>query len=138
MVIKLRSKRLAQLFAEVWERLPATDQTLLSHRTKLVLDNPSVFPSGYLSHRSVWGVAIGIGVKKSIALVYLSPRKLPRQSNDFVKYVIAHELAHIFCGHIEHLFFSALSDSTGEEDEERFEVEADQQVSAWGFPLLRK
>jgi hypothetical protein len=136
-VIKLRSQRLAQLFAEVWERLPAADQTLLSHRTKLVLDNPSVFPSGYLSHRSVWGMAIGIGVKKSIAIVYLSPRKLPRQPDDFVKYVIAHEFAHIFCGHVEQLFFSALSDSC-EEDQEAFEVEADQQVSVWGFPVLRK
>jgi len=135
-VIKLRSKRLAQLFAEVWEHLPAADQALLSHRTKLVLDNPGVFPPGYVNRRSVWGMAIAIGVKKSIALIYLSPRKLPRQPDSFVRYVIAHELAHIFCGHIEHLFFSALSDSNGDEDEGRFEVEANEQVKRWGFPIV--
>ena len=133
MVIKLRSKRLAHLFAEVWERLPEKDQTLLSNRARLVLDNPNFLPKG---QRPVWGAAMGIGVKKSIAIVYLSPRKLPRQSDNFVRYVIAHELAHIFCEHVDQLFFSALTDSTCKEDQAAFEVEANEQVRRWGFPIV--
>lgn len=127
MVIRLRSKRLAELFAEVWERLPETDQALLAERTRLVLDNPSVLPTAY---SPTWGAAMGIGVKKSIAIVYLSPRKLPRQPNDFVRYVIAHKLGHIFCGHLDQL-----NDSTDEEGE-KFESEANERVSVWGFPIV--
>ena len=128
MVIKLRSKRLIHLFAEVWERLPEADRVLLSERIGLVLDNPVLLPTEY---SPVWGAAMGIGVKKSIAIVYLSPRKLPRQPNDFVRYVIAHKLGHIFCGHLDQLF----DDSTDEESQ-AFESEADEQVSAWGFPIV--
>jgi len=132
MVIKLRSKRLAQLFGEVWECLPEADRALLAHKTRLVVDAPVFLPKENLS---VWGAAVGIGVRKSIAIVYLSPRKLPRQSDDFVRYVMAHELAHIFCGHLDQLFLPPLTDSTLEANQEKFESEADERVSAWGLPI---
>jgi len=132
-VIKLRSKRLAYLFTEVWERLPETDQALLSKRTRLVLDDLGFLPKAYLS---AWGVAMGIGVKKSISIVYLNPRKLPRQPDHFIRYVIAHELAHIFCDHLDQLFFSPLTDSDSETGRESFEVEADRQARRWGFPIV--
>jgi len=133
MVIKLRSKRLAQLFAEVWEHLPEADQALLSKRTRLIVDNPDCLPKGQIS---VWGAAFSVQVRKSILIVYLSPRKLPCQSNQFVRYVIAHELAHIFCGHLDQLFFSPLTDSTLEAYQEKFESETDEQVRRWGFPIV--
>ena len=133
MVIKLRSKRLAQLFAEVWERLPEKDRALLSNRVRLVLDNSNFLPKG---QRPVWGAAMGIAVRKSISIVYLSPRKLPRQSDGFVRYVIAHELGHIFCGHLDQLLFSPLNDAIYDESQERFEKEANMQVHLWDFPIV--
>ena len=133
MKINLRSKRLAQLFTEVWEHLPAADRVLLSERTKQVVDNPNFLPRGQIP---TWGAAISIRVRKSIAIVYLSPRKLPRQSDDFVRYVIAHELAHIFCRHTEQLFLSPLNDSTTEKSQKGFESRADEQVRVWGFPIV--
>ena len=132
MKIKLRSKRLARLFAEVWERLPEADQALLSHKTKLVVDNPIFLPKENLRHIRVWATVIVIGVRKSIAILYLNPQKLPRQSDDFIKYVIAHELGHVFCGHIDELFSSASDDLT----REAFESEADERASTWGLPLV--
>jgi|GEM_PF-1420027 len=136
MVIRLRSKRLAHLFAEVWEHLPEADQVLLSKQTRLVLDDPVFQPKEYARQKTVWGMAISIGVRKSIAIVYLSRRKLPRQPDDFVRYVIAHELGHIFCGHTDELFSPLPSDLTREADEEIFESEADEQASVWGFPIV--
>jgi hypothetical protein len=133
LVIKLRSKRLAQLFSEVWQGLPEADRALLSKRTKLVVDNPNFLPKGQIP---VWGAALGIKFRKSIAIVYLSPRTLPRQSDDFVRYVIAYELAHILCGHIGQLFLSPLNGTTQEEYQERFESEANEQVSLWKFPII--
>ena len=133
MKISLRSKRLAQLFGEVWERLPEADRALLTERTRLVVDNPDFLPAGQIP---VWGAAIGIKFRKSIAIVYLSPRKLPRQTDDFVRYVMAHELAHIFGGHTEQLFLSPLNDSTDQKSQERFESEANEQVRVWGFPIV--
>src|SRR5688572_18383119 len=136
MVIRLRSKRLAHLFAEVWERLPEADQALLSKQTRLVLDDPVFLPKEDAHQKTVWGMAISIGVRKSIAIVYLSQRKLPRQSDDFVRYVIAHELGHIFCGHTDKLFSPLPTDLTKEVGEEIFESEADEQASVWGFPIV--
>jgi len=136
MVIRLRSKRLAHLFTEVWEHLPEADQALLSKQIRLVLDDPVFLPKEYAHQKTVWGMAISIGVKKSIAIVYLSPRKLPRQSGDFVRYVIAHELGHIFCGHTGDLVSSHPNDLTDDEWPNLFETEADEQASVWGFPVV--
>jgi len=136
MVIKLRSKRLAHLFAEVWEHLPEADQALLSKQTRLVLDDPVFQPKEEAHRKTVWGIAISLGVRKSIAIVYLSQRKLPRQSDDFVRYVIAHELGHIFCGHTDDLVSSHSNDLTDDECPDLFETEADEQASVWGFPIV--
>lgn len=125
MVIKLRSKRLAQLFAEVWQHLPEADRTLLASRTRLVVDNPNFLPKSY---RPIWGAALAIGVKKFIVIVYLSPRKLPRQPDDFVRYVIAHELGHIFCGHMDQLL--------NDDRQEGFVAAANEQVNRWGFSIM--
>ncbi len=122
MIIRLRSKRLARLFAEVWEHLPKEDQTLLSSRTRLVVDSADFLPKGY---RPTWGTVISITFRKSITVLYLSQRKLPRQSDDFIKYVIAHLLAHIYCGHIDEV--------DCEERQDEFEMEAQERVRQWGL-----
>jgi hypothetical protein len=90
-VIKLRSKRLAQLFSEVWNRIPQRDRDSIASRAPLIVDNPLFLPK---NHRPVWGAFICVRLRRSIAILYLSPRKLPSQSDAFVRYVIAHELAH--------------------------------------------
>jgi len=128
--IKLRSKRLARLFTDVWERLPEADRALLSDRTRLVIDDPIFLPKENLRQVPVWGAVISVGVRKSITIVYLSQRKLPRQSDDFVRYVIAHELGHVFCGHTGELFSSSSDDLT----HEAFESEADERARVWGWP----
>lgn len=124
----LRSKRLARVFSGVWESLPKKDQVLLSSKILLVVDDPFFIPKG---HRPKWGAAIGIKFKKSIVIVYLSPRKLARQPEDFIRYVIAHELAHVRKGHIEQLFLPTFNEAA-------CELEADQQVKKWGFPIPSK
>jgi len=123
-IVKLRSKRLAGLFEEVWERLPAADQALLSSRTRLIVDDPVLLPK---NQRTILGAVIVVSVRKSITLVYLSPRKLPRQPDSFVQCVIANLLAHVFCGHLCYVL-STHSDSIP------FESEANERVRAWGFP----
>jgi len=78
------------------------------------------------------GAAVGIGVKKLAAFVYLSPRRLQSYPDSFVRYVIAHELAHIFLDHVEQLLLSTLTDSE-EEDEALYESQAKTQAELWGF-----
>jgi len=85
MVVNLRSKRLAHLFAEVYEQLPETDSTTLSHQSLLVVDDPIFLPK---DQAPIFGAVIRVSVKKAILIVYLSPRKLPRQSDCFVRQVI--------------------------------------------------
>jgi hypothetical protein len=121
-VIKLRSKRLSRLFEEVWERLPQADRTLLSKRIMLIVDSADFIPKG---HRPAWGAAISIKFRKSIAIICLSPRKLPRRSDKFIRYVIAHLLAHVYCGHIE-----------SDEKPSVLEKEANAKAKRWGFPKV--
>jgi hypothetical protein len=89
MVIRLRSKRLALLFAEVWERLPEADRETLSGQIRLVLDDPLFLPEGNNS------AALSVGVRKSIILVCLSRYRLQRQPDSRVIYVIAYTLVHL-------------------------------------------
>ena len=127
MVVNLRSKRLTALFSEVWNNLPKKDRDSISGRALLVTDNPLFLPD---NQKRVWGAVICVKFRKSIAILYLSPRRLPRQSDSFVRYAIAYRLAHILRGHHEQLFLSPLSEAT----EKRFEKEADRQVKRWGIP----
>ena len=122
MVIRLRSKRLARLFVEVWEHLPEEDQALLSSRTRLVVDSADFLPKG---QRPAWGTVISITFRKSVTVLYLSQRKLPRQSDDFIRYVIAQLLAYIYCGHVENV--------NCEERQDEFETEAQARVKQWGL-----
>lgn len=130
MVIKLRSKRLRDLFAEVIEKLPDKDRAAINERLMLVIDNSVFLPA---SKRPVLGAAVGVAVKKCVCLVYLSPRRLQKRSDSFVRYVIAHELAHVFLGHVERMVLSTLSEDS-EEAEALYESEAQAQAERWGFP----
>lgn len=134
MVIKLRSKRLRDLFAEVLEKLPDKDRAAISERLMLVIDNSVFLPA---SKRPVLGAAVGVAVKKCVCLVYLSPRKLQTHSDSFVRYVIAHELAHIFLGHVEKFVLSPLAEDS-DEDEALYESEAKAQAKRWGYPLPKQ
>jgi len=130
MVINLRSKRLTALFSEVWNNLPKKDRDSISGRTLLIVDNPIFLPK---NHHPVWGAVIVAHCRKSISILYLSPRKLPQQRDSFVRYVIAHEFGHLRRGHAEKLF-------TLTEDkiiEDRFEREANLLARRWGFPKCK-
>jgi len=48
-----------------------------------------------------------------------------QQSDDFIRYVIAHLLAHIYCGHIDDVDY--------EERQDEFETEAQERVKQWGL-----
>ena len=129
MVIELRSKRLAHLFAEVWHHIPKRDRDSISRRALFIVDNPLFLPK---NHRPVWGAVICVQLRRSIAILYLSPRKLPSRSDSFVRYVIAHELAHVRKGHAEQLFSVTANESTVA----KFEREANAQARRWGFPIV--
>ena len=130
MVINLRSKRLSALFSEVWNNLPKKDRDSISGRTLLIVDNP-IFLSK--NHGPLWGAVICVRFRKSIVILYLTPRKLNQQSESFVRYVIAHELAHVRKDHAEKLFSVTMNKTT----EARFEREANEQARRWGFPKRR-
>jgi len=84
------------------------------------------------NHKPVWGAVIYVRLRRSIAILYLSPRKLPRQTDSFVRYVIAHELAHVRKGHAKQLFRLIANESTVA----NFEREANEQARQWGFPIV--
>jgi len=134
MKIRLRSKRLAQLFAEVWRDIPEADRALLADRARLVVDDPIFLPKANSHQILVWSAVISIGVRKSITILCLSPRNLPHQPDNFVRYVIAHELAHIVCGHLE-LFSSYPNGITPTNRQTLFESEADARANLWGSPV---
>jgi len=129
MVVSLRSKKLAKIFAEVWQRLPKQDRDSISRRASLIVDNPIFLPK---NHRPIWGAVIYVRFRKDFLIVYFAPRLLPKQPDAFVRYVIAHELAHVKKRHAERLFSSAGIEST----KERFEKEAREQARQWGFPVV--
>ncbi len=125
MVINLRSRKLLRLFNQVWEHIPQADKTLLSKRIMLVVDSADFIPFG---QKPKWGAVISIRFKKSLAIVYLSPRKLPRQPDSFVSYTIAKLLAHVVLGHINKI--------DREERLDELEKEADARVAAWSLHLV--
>lgn len=125
-VINLRSRKLLRLFNEVLERIPSQeDKALLSKRIMLVVDSADFIPFGT---KPKWGAVINITFKKSLAIVYLSPRKLPSQPDSFVGYTISKLLAHVVLGHIDEI--------DCEERQDEFEKEADARVEAWSIPFV--
>jgi hypothetical protein len=128
MVIRLRSKRLTLLFEQVWNQLPQRDRNYIIKRAPLIVDNPIFLPK---NHRPTWGTVICVRLRKDFLIVYLSPRLLPQQADSFVRYVIAHELAHVRKRHAERLF-----SSTAKDIEAIFEKEASEQARRWGFPRV--
>lgn len=97
MVVKLRSSRLALLFSEVWERLPEKDSHTLSNQALLIVDDSIFLPKG----QAPYGAVISVSVKKTILIVYLSQRKLPKKSDCFIKQVITDLLGSITGDHYE-------------------------------------
>lgn len=122
MVISLRSKRLALLFAQVWNKIPSEDQSMIEARTMLVVDSADFLPRG---NRPRWGAAISIRLRKSISIIYLSRGRLPRKSDSFVSHIIARLLAHAYYEHIE-----------SDEDQSVLEDEANARASLWGYPVV--
>jgi len=123
MVINLRSRKLLRLFNDVLEHIPnAKDKALISKRIMLVSDSADFIPLG---QRPKWGAVISIRFKKSFAILYLSPRRLPSQPTDFIRHTIARLLAHVVLGHIDQI--------DHEERRGDFEKEADKQAKEWGL-----
>jgi len=123
-VINIRSRKLLSLFNEVWRLIPnQRDKALLSKRIMLVTDNIDFIPIGT---KPKWGAVISIRFKKSLAVLYLSPRRLLSQPADFVRHIIASLLAHVVLGHLDEI--------DDEEKHEEFEREADRQAKHWLSP----
>jgi len=122
-VINLRSRKLLRLFNKVLKRIPSQkDKALLSKRIMLVVDNADFIPFG---QKPKWGAVISIRFKKSLVIVYLSPRKLPSRPDSFVCYTISKLLAHVVLGHIEEI--------DCEERQDEFEKEAEARVASWSI-----
>src|SRR5262245_32486391 len=99
MILNLRSKRLWRLFNDVLEHLPnKKDKALISKKLMLVVDSADFIPFG---KKPKWGAIISIKFKKSLAVLYLSPRRLPSQPDEFIKHIIASLLAHVVLGHLD-------------------------------------
>jgi len=99
--------------------MPANAKTLALHRINKITDTqPRVDPTGAmgLSVQMPWGSEI-----------YLPSQDLRKPSDDWVKHLIAHEIAH-------GIFHNPNFCEVAESEQER-EQQADETAEAWGFPI---
>lgn len=117
--VEIGSRRIYRLITEVWEALPDEAKAMACERVNQITDNepPRVDPtdSAGLSVPMPWGSEI-----------YLPPQDLQKPSDEWVKYLIAHELAH---GIFHNPHFGGIVQEWKEE-----ERQADETAEAWGFP----
>ena len=117
--IEIRSRRVYRLIMEVWEKMPADAKTLALHRINKISDTrPRVDPIG----------AMGLSVPMSWGSeIYLPSQDLRKPSDDWVKFLVAHEIAH---GILHNPNFCEVP----EREQER-EQQADETAAAWGFSI---
>lgn len=127
MEVRLRSKRLFLLFSEVLRKIPPNERDAIANRTLVITDNSQML---FGNQKPPWGSVVAVKYHKVIPIVYLRPRKLPLQSDPFIRYVIAYQLALIQCGHHEQQF---LYDDLPDEVRERFGAEVNTRLRCWGI-----
>lgn len=93
---EFKSKRLAALFAETWAELPAKDRRAILGRLFLVTDSMVYCPPDNQSPAP--GHAPGY---VHVNTLWLSAQRLARRKPEYVRDVIAHELAHVFLEHAD-------------------------------------
>jgi len=125
------SDTLKSYFDEVWRKLPPDDQLLLGDRITLITDDTDFVDTYFQTdERLVWGKAISVPSPKGfVCIIYYnwSKEELENLIVEFIKGSIAHELAHVYLGHV----YMTPPESTKEY--EKYELEADSQVKKWGF-----
>lgn len=104
-----------------------------------ITDHPMHWPAG----APVGGVGFcGVDAAGQTVVLFHAER-LQSLANEDAQAVIAHELAHAYCGHpqLDPLRFLAMCDGDAEEAAElaegEIEDEADEQAQAWGFKPAR-
>lgn len=96
-MIDLRSRRLAGMLADVWQSIPESDRNQINNEMVLLTDASNVrrLLDGIAPLGGIYGGACGDGIHVR-RFVYLDAGKLARKPAAFVRYVIAHELGHIY------------------------------------------
>jgi hypothetical protein len=118
----IRSKRLRRWLGDVWESLPLADRHKIGDVLVLVSDDSILrfiladvqYGDGYL-----YGCAVPL--EDGRRFIFLNASTLRRKPAAFCRYLISHELAHVF--HIHSGGRSA-----------QHEAEADATAARWGYP----
>lgn len=111
--VEIRSKRVYRLFCEVWEALPPSSKALALQRISQITDvNSSAGVAQDKSGRTIF--------RAKANQIQLFSRRLHKHENNFIKYVIAHEIAH-----------AIYHDKQRVEDTEDF---SDTVAREWGYP----
>lgn len=121
--VKMNSRRLAGMLDEVWRSIPVCERNQISDRLTVVSDD-SILRFILAEGDAMEGGALyGCAVPHTDAshFVFLNAAELRRKRAGFCRYVIAHELAHVWHDH------------RSETKAER-EAEADATAARWGYP----
>jgi len=118
----LHSQRLRRFFAEVWKALPQQDRDQLNDSLILVSDHAVLRLLANEQDEQMRGGAACWGEGR--LYIFLNASALKNKTSEHVRFVIAHELAHVYLKH---------TDRKG--TEQRHENEANRQAAAWKFPL---
>lgn len=120
----LSDERVAKHFDEVWASLPDDARTALTGRLNIISDDVGMLPYELYDVTS-YGFAYQGRFEVRVNL-HFSPERLAKRDDEFVKAVIAHELAHaILMGTPEH------------DDVDEFDMEllTTGQAAEWGYTL---
>ena len=120
--LMLKSRRLAGMFADVWQSLTVEDRNQISNRLTVVSDHSVLRYILTGGDEIVNGAAVPI--HSGGCFVFLNALELRKEPDEFVRYVIAHELAHAYHNHTGRF----------ELDRKTKEAQADRRAKLWGFP----
>ena len=121
--VKMNSRRLAGMLDKVWQSIPVSDRNEISNRLTVVSDDSIlrfILADGSygIDGRDLYGCAVPHTDNNHF--VFLNASALRHKSAGFCRYIIAHELAHVWRNH------------RGGENPQH-EAEADETAVRWGY-----
>lgn len=123
--------RIELLFAAVLSRLPAADRRAITPRLAYVTDNPRLIPLDIAEQLDpcVVGLTYAASTSNAIALFGAA---LATKSDRAIRFVIAHELAHVRMCHVPTIE-DVIEGHIPPGDVETHELQANMLASLWGF-----
>jgi hypothetical protein len=116
----IRSPRLSKWLGDVWESLPVKDRNQISDRLCLISDDSILrFLLTDGLEYDLYGCAVPYTSDRHF--IFLNASKMRNRGGSFVRYVIAHELAHVYHNHRHG-------------NKKAKEAEADATALRWGYP----